>query len=183
MPHASFRLSGRARRALRALAPVVCPPDAARPALLEPILDHVALTLRAFPAGPRGVILAGLYLFDLAAALRPPYGRPFSRLPPAAARRYFHAWWASPHAGARRVAVGLKGLLALAYYEQPAVLRALDYDPAAWIAATARRRQMLWAAEMAAQERLTRAPESAAARPAAPGSAAPAHRAADRARP
>jgi choline dehydrogenase-like flavoprotein len=159
MPQGSFRLSGRARRALRALAPIICPPDAGEPGLVEAILDHVALTLGAFPAGPRGVILGGLYLFDLAAALRPPYGRPFSRLPPGAARRYFHGWWTSRHGGARRVAVGLKGLLALGYYEQPAVLRALEYDPAAWIAATALRRRALWAAEIAAQERLTRAPD------------------------
>lgn len=171
--NAGFHLTPRDRRALRALVPIVCGLDAARPgtdepasvseanqeARIEPIVRHAEATLASFSTGQRSAILLGLRAFDLLAAIRPPFGRPFSRLPLSAARRYYHAWWIAPHALARSTARVLKGLLVLGYYAQPAVQRRLAYDPQPWIAGVAQRRLQMWAAAIARHETLVRAPD------------------------
>jgi choline dehydrogenase-like flavoprotein len=157
MPLADFRLSNRAHRTLRALLPIVCGSYART--LTEDVIDHVELTLRSFPSGPRGLITAGLTLFEFAAIARPPFGRTFSHLPAKAARRYYRAWWSSRLVLLRRIARLLKGLLVLGHYEQPAVQRRLGYDPAPWIAQTAQRRLQMWSVDIARHEERLLAPD------------------------
>lgn len=159
MPLTNFRLSARARRMLRALVPVVCGPDATTLDMVEPILAHVELTLRSFPAGLRSVIVVGIKAFDIAAVLHPPFGRTFSRMSLRAARRYYRRWWSSSQYSPRRIARALKGLLVLGYYEQPAVHRKLGYDPEQWIAYTARRRLERWSADIHLHEQLVLTPD------------------------
>ena len=173
LPRARFQLSIRDRRALEALVPIVCEPDAAERGMsepsfeggasretgTEPILRHAEATFASFSRGQRSAILLSLRVFELLAALRPPFGRPFSRLPLTMARRHYHAWWSSRHALARGTARVLKGLLVLAHYEQPAAYRALGYDPEPWIAGTAQRRLQTWSAAIARHEALVLAPD------------------------
>lgn len=157
MSHTDFHLSKRARRTLSAMLPIVCGPDAIT--LAEQVLDHVELTLRSFPAGPRSALVGGLRLFELGAVAHPPFGRSFSRLPERAARSYFRAWWNSPLSLVRRVARLLKGVLALGYYGQLEIRWRLGYDPAPWVAQTSQRRVQMWSAEIARHKQLLLEPD------------------------
>lgn len=129
------------RRVLASLAEVVCPPEAFEHDVVDDIVDHVELSMRASPAPVRAGLVAGLLAYELGAAAWPAHiGRRASRLPLPAHRRYFARWWHSRLGAQRQFARGVKGLLCLACYEQPALQERLGYRPTGWIEEVSRRR-------------------------------------------
>lgn len=131
---ADYRHPPRIRRLLASLAPIVCPPEVERLGVVDAVVDHVALSMRAFPAPVRQALLLGLTTYELSAAAWPrARGRTASRLPRERAAAWFAFWWRSPLAPQRELVKAVKGLLAIAYYEQPAVQAELGYTPQAWI--------------------------------------------------
>ena len=127
MPTTS-RLPGTTRRTLAALAPSVCPPDVVELGLVDAVVDHAALTWGSFPVHLRAGLVAGIAAFEVA--------RHVTRASHAAA---FDALDRAPgplHA----LAKGIKALLVMAYYEQPAVQRQLGYDADGWIAESKQKR-------------------------------------------
>ncbi len=157
---ADFRLPRRARRILAPLARVVLPSELGPLGLVEPVLDHVELTLRSLPAYLRSGLLAGLYTFDLAAMTRPSsFGRPFSLLPQEKQRDWFAAYWTSPVGALHQWAKGIKGILAIAYWEQPTVRAAMEYHPDRFIAEVAARRLADYADDIVAHDALVLAPD------------------------
>lgn len=127
----SYRHPAPVRRLLSSLVPVVCPPDAVALDLTRAIVDHVELSMRSFDPVMRAGLLAGLAAYELGGL--PFGGRPASHLPAARAARYFHLWWASPIGLVHELGKGVKGLLCLACYEQPAMWDRLGYTPQPWI--------------------------------------------------
>ena len=95
---AGFHLTPRDRRALRALVPIVCGLDAARPgtdepasvseanqeARIEPIVRHAEATLASFSTGQRSAILLGLRKFIIVSyrKVEPQMQTRFVRQPP-----------------------------------------------------------------------------------------------------
>ena len=137
----SYHHPERVRRLIASLVPVVCPEGALRMDLTAALVDHVELSLRSFPSVVRRALLLGMRTYDLSAAAWPrARGRTASRLDPERAGVWFALWWRSPLLPQRELAVTLKRLLALAYYEMPQVQDQLDYRPQAWIDTVARRR-------------------------------------------
>jgi len=118
-------LSGRRRGILRRLAVTACPPDVARPEVLDRVVDQVEVTAAALPPTSRGALLAAIDLAGL-----PSPGRRSRRASPS-------GW------GPLRRTV--RDVLVLAYYDQPEVKARLGYDPDAWTAEVAGPRAARWA--------------------------------------
>lgn len=116
------------RRTLAALAPSVCPPDVVELGLVDAVVDHAALTWGSFPVHLRAGLVAGLAALEAARhATRASHAAAFDALDRAPGP--LHA-----------LAKGIKALLVMAYYEQPAVSAQLGYTADAWIAEAKRRR-------------------------------------------
>ncbi len=131
---ADYKHPGPIREILESLAQVICPPQAIELGLLDDIVTHVELSMRASPVGVRVALLAGLTGYELASIAWPGNrGTRASRLSPLRAQSYFDAWYHSPLAPQHEFAKGIKSLVALACYEQPAMMEAIGYTPAAWI--------------------------------------------------
>jgi hypothetical protein len=123
------------------MVPVACPPEVVELGLVDAVVDHVEEMMAATPGYLRAALLAGLTTYELGALVWPPArGRTASRLDGARAAAYFRTWWKSRLGPRRELAKGVKGLLALGYYEQPAVLDQIDYHPERWIAEVSKRR-------------------------------------------
>jgi transposase len=136
---ADFQLPRRLRPVMARLARVLLPADQIeRFALDEQLVDTVELQLRAFPAGFRLGMVAGLATLEGAAALR--FGRPFSRLDEARAAAWVASWWSSPIGPFRALVRAMKSLLALAFYDSAPMRDRVAYHPDAWIARVAARR-------------------------------------------
>jgi hypothetical protein len=139
----------RVRALLRTMAPVACPPDVVELGLVDAVVDHVEEMMQATPRYLRAALLAGLTAYELGAVLWPPArGRTASRLDGARAAAYFRTWWRSRLGPRRELAKGIKGLLALAAYEQPALLHRIDYHPERWIAEVSKRRMETYGDEV-----------------------------------
>lgn len=138
MSESEFHLPGPLRRLLASLVPIVCPRDAAELGVEGAIVDHAELSIGAFEAPVRLAMLAGLATYELGGVAYG--GRPASRLPRERAARYFALWWRSPIGLQHELAKGMKGLLCLAHYEQPAVQAKMGYTAQAWIDGVARKR-------------------------------------------
>jgi hypothetical protein len=140
-PGAGFRLPRRARAVLASLVPVVCPQGAARLGLTDWLVDHAELSAGSFPAAVRQALIVGLTTYDLSAAAWPrARGRTASRLRGDAAAAWFRLWWRSRLPPQRELSRAVKSILALAYYEAPAVQAEMGYTPQAWIDQVKRRR-------------------------------------------
>ena len=130
----SYQHPAAIRRVLTSLVPVICPPEAGPLGLTDAIVDHVALTMGALPARVRQGFLLGIVTYDLGALVwLPGRGRRAHKLPRHLAARYFESWRHGPTPIHRQFAAGVKQLLALAHYEQPAVQAKLGYTAAQWI--------------------------------------------------
>ncbi len=131
---AAYAHSPRNRRLLRSLVPVVCPPEVERLGVVDAVVDHVGLSMRAFPTPLRRALVLGLTTYDLGAAAWPrARGKTASRLPRHRAADWYALWWRSPLLPQRELVKAVKALMAIAYYEQPAVQAELGYAPQAWI--------------------------------------------------
>ena len=156
---ADFRLSPRARATLAALAPVVLTDEVESLGVVEDVVDSVELFLRSVPTPVRAGVLVGLRTFEHSArALPSSLGRDFSRLPLAQRERHFELWWHSRVGALKQLAHGLKMFLTMAYYEHPAKLALLGYDPERWIAKVSAERLERFAEEIRATEEAVLAP-------------------------
>lgn len=135
---ADFHMPRRLRQVVTAVARVTCPDDLEALGLAEHVTLTVEHALRAYPAGVRVGLVAGLAALEAGAILR--HGRPFSRLPRDRAGATFAAWWHSPVAPMKTFARAVKSLCSMAYYDSPAVRDKIDYRPDAWIAGRVRER-------------------------------------------
>lgn len=102
--------------------------------LLDDIIEHVELSMRASPRGVRVALLTGLSGYELASMAWPGHwGTRASKLSPKKAKAYFDAWYHSPIGPQHEFAKGVKSLLSLACYEQPAMMETIGYTPQQWI--------------------------------------------------
>lgn len=138
----------------------VCPPQAIELGLLDDIVEHVELSMRASPAGVRVALLAGLSGYELASMAWPGHwGKRASKLPPKLAASYFAAWYHSPLMPQHEFAKGIKSLLSLACYEQPAMMESIGYTPDAWIDKSKKYRLKTYSAAIARRESEVLAPD------------------------
>ena len=162
---ADYRHPPGVRPILARLAVVVCPPDARALGLVEHVVDHVELSMRAMPTAVRAALLSGLAGFELGALAWPGHlGRRFSQLGDDQAERYFRFWWASPIGLLHEFAKGAKGLVCLAYYEMPQVKAQLGYTQDAWIAKVKARRLEVYGADIRQHEQALITPDPLPAR-------------------
>ncbi|HBP21247.1 MAG TPA: hypothetical protein DEA08_26100 [Planctomycetes bacterium] len=156
---ADFRLSPRARATLAALAPVVLTDEVESLDVVEDVVDSVELFLRSIPTPVRAGVLVGLHTFEHSArALPRSLGREFSSLPLEQRERHFELWWHSRVGALKQLARGLKMFLTMAYYEHPAKLALLGYDPQQWITKVSAERLERFAEEIRATEEAVLAP-------------------------
>jgi hypothetical protein len=128
--------------------------------LLDDIVEHVELSMRASPTGVRLALLAGLSGYELASMAWPGHwGKRASRLPPETAAAYFAAWYHSPLMPQHEFAKGIKSLLSLACYEQPAMMESIGYTPDAWIDKSKKYRLQTYSAAIAQREKEILAPD------------------------
>lgn len=154
---ADFHLPKRLRPVVAQLARVLVPAEEIeRFGLEEHIVDYLELQLRAFPAGFRLGMVAGLTTLEASAVLR--FGAPFSRLAPPQAAAWVASWWSSPISPFRALVRALKSLIALAFYDTPAMRERLSYHPDAWITKVAQKRLETWGLEIQRHEEELRAP-------------------------
>ena len=152
---ADFRLPKALRRTVAAMARIALTDEVERLGLTEAVVDHVELSMRSIPFHLRTGVVAGLTSFEAGAlALPTSFGRTFSRLPRAKQEAYFASWWHSPIFLMRQFIKSTKGLIAMGFYEQRAVLDALEYHPEQWIAEVAARRLRDYAGDIAAQDKM-----------------------------
>ena len=118
-----------------ALTHVTCPPDVAALGCEDRIIGDVELALGSFPPIMRLGIVAALVILEWFAVIVPAsFGRRFSALPRQGQEHYFAACWHHPLALVRQAMKGIKGLIAMAYYDLPEVKERLGYRPEPWIA-------------------------------------------------
>ncbi|MCG8416309.1 MAG: hypothetical protein MJE77_00035 [Proteobacteria bacterium] len=122
---------------IRQLVTVVCPPQVEEFDLVDAITEQFELSVRAMPGDTQALIRAGVVAYDLGALAR--FGRRSRDLDRARAQRYF-ALWRGGLAIQQEFAKAVKGLLALACYEMPAMQEAIGYRPDEWIEKVKRRR-------------------------------------------
>jgi hypothetical protein len=157
---ADFHLPRRLRPVLAALARIVCTDEIERQGLTDAVIDGLELHLRTMPALFRTGLMAGLASFEAGAVAWPSRpGRRFSKMAAADQAAYFASWWASPLFPIRQFAKGIKGLLAMTYWEEPSVKAHLAYHPERWIAEVAARRLASYAADIREHDRVVVAPD------------------------
>jgi hypothetical protein len=142
-------MNANARRVLRSLVPVICPPEAAH--LADEIVEHMALTLGASPSLLQTGFDAGLLAYDLGAIAR--FGRRAHALSPERAERYYQLWEHS------QLGKAVNQLMSLACYEQPDMMRATGFSPEPWIAEVTKKRLTVYADDVERQEAQILAPD------------------------
>ena len=150
-----YRHSHTARLVLRSLVPVICPPEAIP--LGDAIVEHMALTLGAFPATIRLGFTAGLAGYDLGAL--PRYRRRARSLRGDRAEHYYASWAASSIGLQVQVTRVIKQLMSLSCYEQPQMMERVGYRPGPWIAEATRRRLTLHRDDVERQAQQVLAPD------------------------
>jgi hypothetical protein len=136
------------RKVLRSLVPVICPPEA-QP-LGDAIVDHMALTLESSPPMVKRALAAGLITYDLGAL--PRYFKRAHALSPEKAEAYFRSWEHGPTPIHVQLAQALNQLMSLSCYEQPAMMEAVGYRPAPWIAEVTKKRLTVFADDVRKQD-------------------------------
>ena len=142
-------MNASSKRVLRALVPVICPPEAAH--LAEPIVEHMGLTLAASPPLLQKGFDAGLLAYDIGAVAR--YGRRAHALTGERAERYYQYWENTQFGKA------INQLMSLACYEQPEMMQAVGYDVAPWIEQVTKKRLTVYADDVKKQEAQILAPD------------------------
>ena len=142
-------MNATSKRVLRALVPVICPPEAAH--LAEPIVEHMGLTLAASPPLLQKGFDAGLLAYDIGAVAR--YGRRAHALTGERAERYYRYWENTQFGKA------INQLMSLACYEQPEMMQAVGYDVAPWIEQVTKKRLTVYADDVKKQDAQILAPD------------------------
>ena len=154
MTHA-YRHSATTRAVLRALVPVICPPEAI--ALGDAIVEHMALMLAASPRALQRGFAAGLVVYDLGAL--PRYARRARSLAGDRAERYYASWERGPTALHVQLARGINQLMSLGCYEQPEMMERLGYRPGPWITEVTQRRLTVYRDDVRRQAEQILAPD------------------------
>jgi hypothetical protein len=144
-----------AHAVLRSLVPVVCPPEAAPHA--DSITDRVVRMIATTPPLVGRALALGLATYDVGALLR--HRRRARSLSGAAAERYFASWEHGPTPLHREFARAVNQLVTMSCYEEPAMMEAVGYRPAPWIAEVRRRRLTVYADDVRRQEQQVLAPD------------------------
>jgi hypothetical protein len=119
--------SSNERRALLALARAAFPAGQRAPAVDDSLAERTARFLDGAPREARFFLRAVLFALEWFALLR--HGSRLSRSPEATARRYVESWAHSRFAPVRLSFRALISPLKIVHYGEPAVARALGYDP------------------------------------------------------
>lgn len=148
-----YQHSPRVRRTLAALARIACPPEIDELGLVDDVVDHMGASMGALPELFCRGLVAGLTTYELGARLVPGNGgRAASQLDPDRALRYFLLWRKSPLMPQRELIKAVRGLLCLAYYEQPAAREQIGYTPEQWIDKVKRKRLAVYSDEINAHQ-------------------------------
>jgi hypothetical protein len=151
----TYRHSRTARAVLRALVPVICPPEAVP--LADAIVDHLELTLAASPAMLQRGFAVGLVAYDLGAV--PRYGQRARSLRGDAAERYYVSWKRGLTPFHVQLARGVNQLMSLSCYEQPEMMARVGYRPGPWIAEVTQRRLTVYRDDVRRQQAQILAPD------------------------
>ena len=151
----TYRHTPTARRVLRSLVPVICPPEAVP--LADAIVDHMALTDERRRADHAARPRRGLLAYDLGAL--PRYLRRAHALPPDRAERYYASWGRGPTPIQVQLARALNQVMSLACYEQPEIMEAVGYDVAPWIEQVKHKRLTVFADDVRRQDAEILAPD------------------------
>ena len=156
-----FQFSPGQRRTVRALSHVTCPSDVAALGCEDRITSDVELALDSFPPQMRLGVVAALFIIEwLTVVLPATFGRRFSALSRPQQERFFAACWHHPLPLVRQAMKGIKGLLAMAYYDLPEVKERLAYRPEPWIAEIKAMREEKFADEIRAYAKTVTAPDA-----------------------
>ncbi len=155
MSESPSTLGAGTRAVLLSLVPVVCP-SVAWP-LAEAIVDHMGLTLGSSPPLLGKGLALGLATYDLGAL--PRYRTRARHLDPARAESYFASWEHGVTPIHVQLARGVKQLMSLACYEQPAMMERLGYRPGPWIEKVKQKRLTVHRVAAAAQASQVLAPD------------------------
>jgi hypothetical protein len=157
---ADYHHSPLVRRTVAAIVPIACPPEVETLGLVDAVVDHFELSLRSLPALVRTGLIAGITSYQLMSRSWPGHwGRAASGLDRDRATRYYDNWRHSPLRLQREFVKGLKGLLCMGYYSQPAVHELIGYTPDGWVAKVTRRRLEVYRGDIEAQAALLLVPE------------------------
>jgi len=151
----AYRHTPTARKVLRSLVPVICPPEAA--ALTDAIVDHMQLTFSTTPSVLRTALAAGFATYDLGAL--PRYFRRAHALSPDKAERYYESWVHGPTPVHKQFAQMLNQMMSLSCYEQPAMMDAIGFHVAPWIEESKKKRLTVFADDIKKQQARLLAPD------------------------
>ena len=156
-----WRLSDAARATVASIARVVCPQhtDDLVVTTIEKdhaLVDEVEASVGALNPLVRTALATALAAYDAGALVR--YGALAHRLTLAQSRAYYQAWLQIP-GPTHELALRVKQLICMAYYELPVVRAALDYRPEDWIARVTAERLARHADAIVAHEESLRAPD------------------------
>ena len=143
------------KRVLRALVPVICPPEAA--SIADDIVEHMCLTLEASGAMLKRGFTAGLLAYDLGAV--PRYRKRAHQLTGDAAERYYESWEHGFTPMHVQFAKGLNQLMSMSCYEQPLFMERCGYRPAPWIEQVTKKRLTVYADDIKKQDAQILAPD------------------------
>lgn len=151
----SYTHSRTGRAVLASLVPVICPPEAIE--LTDAIVHHMELSLDASPVLLQRGFTAGLLAYDLGALAR--YAKRAHRLLGEPAERYYAAWERGLTPVQVQLARGIRQLMGLACYEQPAMMERVGYRPGPWIAEVTQRRLTVYRDDVVRQQAQILAPD------------------------
>ena len=137
----TYRHTAIARKVLRSLVPVICPPDALP--LADAIVDHMELTFSATPPLLARGLAAGFATYDLGAL--PRYLKRAHQLSPEKAERYYESWVHGITPVHRQFAQVLNQMMSLSCYEQPQMMEAIGYRVAPYIEEVKKKRLAVYA--------------------------------------
>lgn len=150
-----YRHTPTARKVLRSLVSVICPPEAEP--IADAIVDHMELTFSATPPVLRAALAAGFATYDVGAL--PRYFRRAQSLSPDKAERYFESWVHGPTPVHRQFAQMLNQMMSLSCYEQPAMMDAIGYHVGPWIEEAKKKRLTMFADDIKKQQQRLLAPD------------------------
>ena len=151
----SYRHSETARKVLRSLVPVICPPEAHH--LADAIVDHMELTFSATPPVMAHGLAAGFATYDLGAL--PRYLKRAHQLSPDKAERYYESWVHGITPVHKQFAQVLNQMMSLSCYEQPEMMEAIGYRVAPHIEEVKKKRLAVYSDEIKKQEASILAPD------------------------
>jgi hypothetical protein len=150
-----YRHTDTARKVLRSLVPVICPPEAH--ALADAIVDHMELTFSATPPLLARGLAAGFATYDLGSL--PRYLRRAHTLPVEKAERYYESWVHGITPVHRQFAQVLNQMMSLSCYEQPQMMEAIGYRVGPWIEEVKKKRLAVFSDDIRKQEARILAPD------------------------